>query len=197
MYENTYFWNNNEDDIAEYVKTKKPKILAFVEPNRELFEKVKALNIFKFTFYRWAWPKSIAFFSNEEFIKNDIVIKWDYPIWIFEFKDFDFILVHPYPPFDTEAYNKQKDFFKEVKKIIDEKNQKWRKFLLVWDFNSSVYSRVFQSNFSEYQYHPIYSRSTDGILTIPIDYAISNRDIEVLPGSKLSSDHIPLHISFE
>ncbi len=196
MFMNTYFWNKNENDIVNYIKKKKPSKLALVEPNESLFKAIKNQNLFVYSDYRPDSAESIAFFSNSYPETKQFVLKEGYPIWIYSFKDPDILIAHPYPPFDSEAYKKQKKVFAWLRNALDVLNNKHRRYLLVWDFNSSVYSRVFQKYFWDLEHYGIYTWATNTPLALPIDQAISNKPIKVLPWDALSSDHIPLHISF-
>lgn len=190
---NTEFLNNDINEITDYINEINPKRIAMVELNKELFEKIKNKNKFKYSYYFPKYVYSFGFFTNDEVLEQRTYFSQSYPIWYFRTKNISYYIVHPLPPISRNYYNLQKMFFNDLVELLKkEKNE----FVLVWDLNSSFYSSVFQFYFGNYFYKPVYSWSVDSILTIPIDYAISNTNLKVYPWSKLSSDHIPLLIKF-
>ncbi len=193
FYMNTKYLNKNNSIIYDNIKKIKPKEIILVELDKELFEKIKNTFNFKYDFYYKNSYKSFWFFTNETILDKKIIIIETYPIWYFKLNNISYYIIHPFPPFTNEDYQKQKKFFNYINKLI--KNEK-NNFLLIWDFNSTNYSQVFKSNFNNFHYKIIYSWIVDNILTIPIDYVISNKQVNVFPGNKLSSDHVPLLINF-
>ncbi len=192
FYMNTEFLNADISKITDYIDKVQPKQIALVELNKELFENIKNDGKFKYSYYFPGLVFSFGFFTNEEVLDQKTYFSWWYPIGYFRTNKYSYYIIHPLPPFNNEQYQLQKNYFNFVSELIKhEKN-----FVLVGDFNSSNYSQVYKSYFWEYTDNPIYSWWVDTILTIPIDHAISNKPLEVMPGIKLSSDHIPLLIKF-
>ncbi len=192
FYMNAEYINNDITRITDYIRQVQPKQIAMVELNKELFEKVKKEWWFKYSYYYPNNVFSFGFFTNEEVLEQKTSFSGPYPIGYFRTKNKDYYIVHPLPPFTNEMYNLQKTFFTDTEKLIGNNNN----FVLIGDFNSSTYSWVFKSHFWKYVYEPIYSWWVNTPLTIPIDYAISNKKLDIHPGAKLSSDHIPLLINF-
>ena len=48
---NAFFWNSEDDKIVENVESVRPKSLAMVEINNELFNKIKNTKLFAYSFY--------------------------------------------------------------------------------------------------------------------------------------------------
>jgi len=190
---NAYFWNEDSDKIINDIKKLQPKYLAIVELNKKLYENIKTKLNYKYEFYYDLNVYSFWFFTNEEIIQKKVIEEKNYPIWFVKLKKFDLFIIHPFPPFNNDLYQKQKQFFAFLGKILENKTN----FLLVWDFNSSYYSPLFRKYFWSYYFHPVYSWNIYSPLTIPIDYAISDKKLKVYPWNKLSSDHIPLIIDPE
>lgn len=188
---NTLVINNDTDSIINDIAEKKPKTLALVEANEKIVNEIKKRSNYKYSIYKKKWTFSIAVFSMYK-IKNPQIIEIKgIPFFRWEINERKIYVLHPISPIKKDRYELQKEYFEKISK--DLKVLKDTTFILMWDFNSTSYSRVFQTYFWKYNYKTIYSWATDKPYTIPIDYIISNKKIEVYPWKKLSSDHKPIY----
>lgn len=193
MFLNTLYLNDDNEKIFEYIKEIKPKKLALVELNSKLYNLIKNSKMYEFSSYHEDHVFSYWFFSDKKIDKEDNYDIWDYPAWFFNVEGIDYYVIHPLPPMSNFEYNKQKEYFAWIEKLIsNDKN----KFIVLGDYNSTPYSRVFQKYFWKFDYKIIYSWWVDNPLTIPIDHAVSNMKLNRFPWKKLSSDHIPILINF-
>ena len=188
MFMNTEYLNTDIAPIIGYINTIKPKSIAMVELNAELFTHIKEEGNYKYSYYYPDFVYSFWFFTNDVVIEQHTYIYGDYPIWYFRTADRIYFVVHPLPPMSDKHYHLQKEFFKYLTHLIEWVDD----FVLLWDLNSTPYSRVFQSFFGKYFYKTTYSWWVDTILSIPIDHIISDTYIRISAGTKLSSDHIAI-----
>jgi hypothetical protein len=140
---NTEFLNSDIVRITDYIDRVRPQRLALVELNPELFESLKQQGKYQYAYYYPNFVHSFGFFTNDEVLEQRTYMSGDYPIGYFRTKDRDYFVVHPLPPFDPEMYSSQKKFFAAVVALVSNQEH----FILVGDFNSTPYSRVFQSFF--------------------------------------------------
>lgn len=188
---NTLVVNKKTAPIINDISEKKPKIIALVEANEKIVDEIKNRWNYKYSFYEKQWTFSIAIFSIYKIEKAKIIkIKW-IPFFRWEINWKKTYIIHPIPPISKEKYEAQKEYFKTISN--DLKAVKDKDFILLWDFNSTPFSKVFQKYFWDYKYNKIYSWSTDTVLSIPIDNIVSNFKIDVYPWKKLTSDHKPLY----
>jgi hypothetical protein len=188
-----YFMNSNvhNKDISSmynYVEENLPTTVALAESTPELVEKLHDL-YGKPDVHLSSGPFSCTIFSKrdvkEAYVSKDSV----YPICVAHFEDYNLYVIHPAPPFRNELFQNQKEYFDDIKALIDEDEAAGRKFLLVGDFNSTSYSSTFRKNFGDYFQMNMYTWATDSLLTLPIDHAIANFPIQVAKAGKTSSDH--------
>lgn len=188
---NTLVVNNETSPIINDISEKKPKTIALVEANEKIVDEINKRWNYKYSFYKKKWTFSIAIFSVHKIEKWQIIeVQW-IPFFRWEINWKKTYIIHPIPPISEEKYNAQKEYFETISKdLVAIKN---KDFIVLWDFNSTPYSAVFQKYFWEYSYNKIYSWSTNTVLTIPIDNIVSNFNINVYPWKKLTSDHKPLY----
>jgi hypothetical protein len=191
-YINSNWFVDSPNSIIEDIKKYNPKYLSIVEINNKLHEKIiKELN-YKNVSYIDKDVNSIWFYTNEEILLENKYF-WEYPFLEIKTEEIHFLVIHPLPPLNKELARKQKINFEEINNVFESINSE--KKIVIWDFNSSSFSRVFQKYFWKYNYKPIYSWNTDSIFRIPIDYAISNTDfLNIYWWNLKVSDHIPLLI---
>lgn len=194
FYINAFYYNEKEtNQIIGEIKKYNPEILAIVELNKKLHKDILSRLNFKDYFYHEEWVLSFWIYSKKD-IQNKENIQLDYPLWKAKIGDIEIFLIHPLPPLTKDFYDKQKSFFAEVKEEFDK--SKNDKKIIIWDLNSSVYSRVFQQYFWDLYYSVIYSRGRWSVLSIPIDYAMSDKHFfDVYWINSDYSDHIPLIIN--
>lgn len=192
-YLNANYNNFKPELIVEDIKKYNPKYVAIVELNKELYKKLK--KEYKNVVYLPREASSLWFFTNEE-IKNEIIHELTYPVLEINVDDISMYIIHPFPPLTSKLAEKQKLHFDEVSYLFS-KNTSLRK-LIIWDFNSSYYSLIFQKYFWNLKYKPLYSWSFWTPLMIPIDYVISNKDIFEINRVDFDwSDHSPIIIDIK
>lgn len=192
FYMNSEYMNSGTQEIVNYILEIQPKQIALVELNQELFDQVKEAGGYSYSYYYPDAVFSFGFFTNEEVLEQRTYMSWRYPIWYFRTKEKSYYVVHPLPPMSEELYEAQKTFFKYVTELVANQQD----FIVVGDYNSTPFSRVFQTYFGKYYYQSVYSWWVWTPLTIPIDHAISDKNLTIQAGSRLTSDHIPLLITF-
>lgn len=139
---------------------------------------------------------SYGVFGREEILSHIKHRGNMYPFLEFSLAIGDFYLIHPLPPTSLFGAWFQKEYFAEVREVFDT-NTKDNKYIL-WDFNSSHYSKVFQHYFGDLFYDIIYSWKRSHPLSIPIDYVIGNTDNFAVQTNNLkASDHSPFLIYFK
>lgn len=192
LYMNSEFMNADTAPIADYVKSVNPKTVAMVELNADLAEKLRKDFGFEYAFYYPNRVLSFGFFTHEKVLEQKLFFIGQYPVGYFRTEAREYYVVHPLPPMDAELYDAQKRFFSEISEKVEGKSD----FVIVGDFNSTPFSRVFQKYFGNLSDRTVYSWGTDSVLTIPIDHALSVVPADVRPGPKLTSDHNPLVVNF-
>ena len=189
---NANYFNQNSDPIVEDIVNTDADVIWLVEINEELFDKLKNRLDYEVEYYYRDWVMSYAFFSKHP-IKKMTNIRELYPIWIMKLYDGSyFYIIHPLPPITAHLSNSQKNLFRRVSELLQEHHKKWEKFVLVWDFNSTKYSNTFQKYFWEYNYQAVHSWIVRTIMSLPIDYIISNYPLQIEWWNFLTSDHIPI-----
>lgn len=142
-YMNSEFMNSDIDPIMNDIHSANPKHIALVELNESLFQKIKDQGKFKYSYYFPYNVLSFGFFTNDEVLEQETYFIGEYPVGYFRTAERSYFVVHPLPPMTPESYRAQKDFFQTIsERVVQEEH-----FLLVGDFNSSPYSRVFQKYF--------------------------------------------------
>lgn len=192
-----YYLNSNynidsPESIAENIKKYNPKYVAIVELNKNLHDEIKRELGYENVVYYSDWISSFWFFTNEVIEKQEIH-NLTFPVWEIKVEDTSLFIVHPFPPINSELASIQKLHFSEIKALFNENEDKNK--MILWDLNSSFYSRVFQKYFWELHYKPIYSWWNTWILRMPIDYALWNTNFfEIYWVDFHTSDHSPLII---
>ena len=97
------------------------------------------------------------------------------------------ISTHPFPPVSAETYLKQINHFTEVREVYDSSDESHK--IILGDFNSTSYSRVFRESFRDIFEVNQYSWRANSPLAIPIDHALSSSEITVEMTPILNSDH--------
>jgi len=197
---NMYYLNSNwfidsPESIIEDIKKNNPKYLAIVEINNKLHNKIVDELWYKNVSYINQSVSSIWFYTNENIILENKHMS-EYPFLEIQTNDVHFLIIHPLPPLNQNMAISQKNNFQEINKIF--KSIESEKKVIVWDFNSSSFSQVFKKYFWDYNYKTIYSWKVDSIFMLPIDYAISDKDIlEIRSWGLKTSDHSPLLIQIK
>ncbi|MEF2174889.1 MAG: hypothetical protein V3575_00330 [Candidatus Absconditabacteria bacterium] len=189
---NTNYFVKNNHIISEYILENEYKVVALVEPNAQIIDKLK-LKYGEPKIYLDKGALSCAVFSQEASSYGQ-VLDLVYPVCFVPFKDYNLYVIHPLPPMSQANFQLQKDFFQDLSILLDNDNKNSRKFVLVGDFNSSYYSSTFRKHFKQYFRTNNYSRYGLPILTIPIDHGLANFPIKTYLGRKFTSDHKYLEI---
>jgi endonuclease/exonuclease/phosphatase (EEP) superfamily protein YafD len=190
---NTNVYNENYTEILEYIKKYNPQKVALVEVRIEIIDKIKE-NYGEPVTYINGGAYSCAIFSREKPIKTEPIQVETYPICKAVFEDYTLLVIHPYPPLTHESYSSQKEYFSQIQNELEHLRQNGENFVLVGDFNSTIYSGVFRKYFGEYHNVNHYTWNPKSPLALPIDHGLSNLPIETSKGDKLSSDHTGLFI---
>lgn len=192
-YMNLNFRNENLEPIVEEIKNSRPQIVAIVESNIAIEQKLSQL---------YGPPivsiseegQSCSIFSQTA-PKEVLAIKeLEYPLCYARFESFDIITMHPYPPLSDIQFAKQKIFFKQVSDLYDSKAAGNRPVILVGDFNSTYYSGLYRRYFGRFGKVNYYSWMNRTLVSLPIDHALANVPIKVNLAPKLTSDHSGLYI---
>ncbi len=188
---------NNGDDISEYIRSLNINTVAIVETNENIISDLTKT---------YGEPRSIegyggktcVIFSKEPVF--DYLIdqnNFTYPVCTTVLNDTVLVVVHPYPPFGNNNYFAQIDHFNEVSTLLEQIEEDGYNFILMGDFNSTIYSPIFRREFSGIFKQNNYTWSAAFPLALPIDHAMSNISIHVSPSKILSSDHSGLFIDIQ
>lgn len=193
---NANYYNENAD-IAEYIVDTDINTIAIVETNEALIT-----NLTKHygppISQEGVGSKTCVIFSNEPNIEYPLDQNaYAYPICTTIIDGTVLVVIHPYPPFGNEYYFAQIEHFEQIGDLLDKIRDDGYNFILMGDFNSSIYSPVFRHEFSEFFKQNNYTWSASLPLMLPIDHAMSNMPIEVAPSKTLSSDHAGLFVDID
>lgn len=188
FYLNSHFFVDQPDLILSEIKKRKAKYVMIVELNESLHQKLKSE--YKNFVYHPNRALSLWFYTNEA-IFDSTLHELSYPVLEFQTEMFSGLLIHPLPPFNTRLSKKQQANFAEIQELFQ--NIEAPKKMIIWDFNSTFFSKVFKEHFGEYHYQPIYSRWGSWPLRMPIDYALGNSHFFDTHSTNFTvSDHLPL-----
>lgn len=195
-YINSNYYINNANQVIDDIEKYDPKYVAVVElrPNLEkaLTEKYWKEN----SITHQDGVLSYWLFSREKIFSSTKHYGNMYPFLEFTIPEGNFYLIHPLPPTSLFGAWFQQENFWEIRALFDV-NENENKYIL-WDFNSSHYSRVFQKYFWDLNYDVLYSWKRWHPLSIPIDYVLWNNDnFKVEFWDLRASDHSPLLIQFD
>jgi endonuclease/exonuclease/phosphatase (EEP) superfamily protein YafD len=194
FYMNSEYLNTDIDPIVRAVERSDADIVALVELNADLYERIRATGEYQYSFYYPDLVFSFGFFSREPVLEQRTVMVGRYPIGYFRTAERTYYVVHPLPPMDAETARLQHEFFGKLEDMMTaEKGD----FLVVGDFNSTISSPVFRKHFAPYFHRSVYSWGVSTPLAIPIDHALSRQPLQVRAGPRLSSDHAPLLIDMD
>lgn len=198
-----YFMNTNAfrseseyEAMSEYIDSYSPKKIALVEAHPNIVGKLTESG-YKLRLEHSQNALSCAIFSEEEPLRTQVIELSEYPICYAQFADYHLLVVHPIPPLSPETFQKEKLYFEFVSDLIQELEDEGQKFILVGDFNSTSYSQLFSENFGEYFKTNFYSWNNPSLMTLPIDHALANFEVEVGLGDETASDHRGLFITSE
>lgn len=186
---NNYINNDKSDDLLKDLEEVKPKYIWIVELNKNVANELGKK--YKFNYFNDAELDSFWFYTNEKVEKSETLTS-SYPVGHFVSNSIHFYLIHPHPPVKNDSYLSQIKLFDFMNEILKKHNENNEEFVLMWDFNSTFYSPVFQKYFWKFKFSPIYSRNTNGFLRLPIDYIITNFEVKLNSWANIGSDHLPI-----
>lgn len=187
--ENYLFYQNIErqvkiDNIKKIyndIKNSNSKYVWIVENTTE-FNNFLILN----WYFRIAWNDNTecAIYSKDKNEKN----KWQiienkslYPICSFLNNDnINIIIVHPHPPINKYQFIQWNIFNDELLNMINNLNKNNNKFIIIGDFNNTIFNNNFKNKFEKYYIQNYFSWKSHSILwfilKLPIDHVLSNID---------------------
>jgi endonuclease/exonuclease/phosphatase (EEP) superfamily protein YafD len=185
FYMNTYYYNDKNEEIIKEILQKSPEHILLVEPAKSLIQELKK---------QYGEPlleinekaNSFAFFSKNKELKVN-TYENSLKFISVKFPNFTLIGIHAMDPLTKTKRKQNLAYFSEINKYIESLNGE--NFLLVGDFNDTVFSGTFRKFFSKYFKKNYYSWNSQSPFIIPIDHAMSNFPIKASLTKKLSSDH--------
>ncbi|WKZ31368.1 MAG: hypothetical protein QY318_01170 [Candidatus Dojkabacteria bacterium] len=198
-----YFMNTNAfrteaeyRQMANYISSYRPAKIALVEAHDDVVEELVQKGYPLQTSYTRG-ALSCAILSEEVPIRSTVIQATEYPICYAQYADYHLIVVHPIPPLNPHNFEREKRYFTYIEEMIEELDSRDERFVLVGDFNSTSYSQLFSNSFHDYFVQNNYSWNSGSLLTIPIDHAMSNSEINVTMGDTVFSDHRGLFVEID
>lgn len=192
FYQNVLIYNDQINEVANYVNEISPNIATFVELPDDLEQMMERRYKNKLSVQGTRGAKC-GIFSDQDYpevLYSDL----EYPICAIQTPEYQLLVIHPAPPFGKEVFERQLRHFAEISEIMNDLDSKGEKFIVVGDFNSAIYPNYFRKYFGNYIQSNVYSWSPSKLWSIPIDHALANFDIKVNRGELNSSDHSSLLI---
>ncbi len=193
FYMNTKYANKETNSIIKEIEKTNPKIIALVEPNQKLIQKLTEIHgqpILQIN----SGTNSYAIFTEQETIESKIIKTGDINTCYIDFGDYILLTVHALDPLSFTKRDINLEFLAKLNQEIVRIEEKGKKFILVGDFNNTYYSGTFRQYFKKYFKKNIYSWEPFKPWSIPIDHALTNTNIAISRTKKLSSDHTGLII---
>jgi len=202
IYYNNIFWVKTKENInliINQIKEKKPELVLIVEKSYEFEDELIKNNWKVIGGNRQTECNAYTKKENLKKIKYSKIIttkSW-FKICNFKYNEKEIYLIHPHSPISKKSFDRQISFFKELSEIT--KNKKF--FLIIWDFNSTIYNKNFRNYFKEFFNVSYYSWHSSNLffklfLTLPIDHAISNLELTIHPQEYTNSDHRAMIINY-
>jgi hypothetical protein len=192
---NALYTNDNISPYQDDIRTLNPRIVAIVEIPAALRQAILDIGYREIVSLQSKYD-SQAFFAREDVATqiSDARIddKFPYPIWHISYLGRHILLIHPYPGILGGLGENQHISFAQTRELLDSYAQKGEDFVVLWDFNSSVFSPLFQQYFWSYfsNNHFTWQRWTP--FALPIDHAVSNTPVRISPEPRRTSDHSAL-----
>ncbi len=194
-YSNALYWNKDPASVAREL-ARPADMFATVEESAalrdalaELVRPADAVGV------RDAGAASYGLYSHETLASKETLNVAGYPVGHAVTKEKLHVYVaHPFPPFSAESFARQKEVFTELAKRLAAHEAAGENFLLVGDFNSTIFSPTFRRTLGAWAQRPAYSWNVGSPLSIPIDYAITNLGARTAYGPVTSSDHVPVAV---
>lgn len=192
-YINMNIHNTNEEVIINQITQTNSQTVAIVELTADMARSLQKEYPYFITTNKPANSDNCGIFSKTKPIQTKIY-NLSYNICTAQFSDYTLIAVHPLPPLNSKAWELQKKHFKEVNELYSQLKSEGQNPIIVGDFNSTIYSPIYKSQFSQFKEKVLYTWNKSSILTLPIDHVLSKINLDVLLLEQLSSDHTALLI---
>jgi hypothetical protein len=189
---NSYYLNDDVQPIVDSIKENNPRTIAIVESNPLIVEQLKGINREPILDHR-AYASSCSIFTSGH-LSAEIEGRTHLPLCIVHYENYDLISVHAHRPFGEESIEENIKFFDQIAELIEVYEQSNKKFIIVGDFNATLYSSYFRDRFGKYVQKNLYTWMVETPLALPIDHVITNMDVDYVRTEDLGSDHTALLI---
>jgi hypothetical protein len=194
FYLNAHYSNEHPEEIIEPLNDTSPKTIVLVESSPEVVNIADAIRDDQAINHR-AYASSCTIYTIN-FLDAEVANLTHLPICIIRYEEYDLLSIHAHRPLGEANLKENVEFFDTIKNYIDDYESTNRSFILVGDFNSSNYSKLFRDRFGEYIQTNRYTWMTNTPITLPIDHVITNMNVEVAQQRIKGSDHSALLINF-
>lgn len=200
FYQNIEWRKSNKDiiNIYEQIISNSSKYVSVVENSYEFndflnskeWKRISGNNHTECSIYKQKTKKNI----KKENIKGYIIkTKSGFNICWVQINWKELLVVHPHPPKSKFAFDKWNLFMKELNEIKNDLKFQWKEYIIVWDFNDTIFNSKFKKYFSDSynkSYYSWHDKSVLGLfLTLPIDHILSNKKFNFYPLKYTNSDH--------
>lgn len=186
FYMNTYYYTEKHEQIVKEILKNSPDTVFLVEANKSLISELK-IHLGDPILELNEGPNSFVMFSKEKItdikIHNETIPKFISA----KFPNFTFIGIHAMDPLTPTKRQMNLKYFLQINDFINSLEEE--KFLLVGDFNNTIYSGTFRKHFEKYFEKNNYTWGTYKPWYIPIDHALANFPLNIAITKKLESDH--------
>lgn len=186
FYMNTYYYTEKHEQIVKEILKNSTDIVFLVEANKSLISELTTqlkdpiieLN---------EGPNSFVLFSKikaeEVKVHNETIPKFISA----KFPEFTLIGLHAMDPITPEKRQINLQYFSQINDYIN--SLEGEKFIIVGDFNNTIFSGTFRKHFQKYFEKNNYTWGTLKPWYIPIDHALANFPINIAITKKMESDH--------
>ena len=195
-YINALYINVDTGSIIRDIQGQDPDYIAIVELSPELHRDIQEAGYIELA-HLMDDARSVGLYThprNSYYPDVQVTHDLSYPVGVIGLEDVTIYVVHPFPPFIPALAKKQRQHFESIQAIIEEHKKMNENFLMVGDFNSTLFSPVFQKYFGEYEIPLRLTWKKNLFFQLPIDHVISNIAVDSYIGPQLSSDHRPIYV---
>lgn len=191
---NVYGKKNTEmRPIVDYIQKHNPPVVAIVEANDDIIHPLTKLYGPPHISETYEHFHCVVF-SIRKVVRAESVTGFHTPVCVVEFSDYTLMVIHTHSPLIPSVWKKNQDDLYAIGKFIHEFEKKNTQYLVVGDFNSSPYSYPFRKVLGGYVKKNVYTWQPGKILTLPLDYALSNMSVRYHRTPEFTSDHAGLLI---
>lgn len=187
---NMFYTNPDITPIVEDMVTQKPSIIAVVEMTSWFREMITQRGYQEIMSLENKYDSQGIFIREElwweiEFSKIENI--FPYPIGHIVWRGWYIFVIHPYPGILGGMASNQRLAFEQIQERV---KKLWNKpFMILGDYNSSIFSPIFQHYFRDYHTPLFYTWNRGKIWQLPIDHAVSNRELQISVRPQMTSDH--------